>query len=138
MVKVGIINSKIYQHLQHGIQVSSYTINRICALLQCQSGDIMEWVPDGANRRSLPVKKNRPVKDIYIIYIGRDTYSHGFLPSAPCACALSPSGGSGCAYAMYCIVCRLRAAAPILRDAHCTMYNVCYAMDDVQRMMYII
>ena len=35
MVKAGIINSKIYQHLQHDVQVSSYTIDRICALLQC-------------------------------------------------------------------------------------------------------
>lgn len=46
VVKAGIINSKTYQHLQHGEQVSSYTIDRICALLQCQPGDIMEWVPD--------------------------------------------------------------------------------------------
>ena len=46
VVNAGIINSKTYQNLQHGVQVSSYTIDRICALLQCQPGDIMEWVPD--------------------------------------------------------------------------------------------
>ena len=42
MVKAGIINSKIYQHLQHCVQVSSYTIERICALLQYQPGGVTE------------------------------------------------------------------------------------------------
>ena len=47
LVKAGIINSKTHQHLQHSGQVSPYTIDRICALLQCQPGDIMEWAADG-------------------------------------------------------------------------------------------
>ena len=46
LVNAGIINSKTYKHLQHSEQVSSYTIDRICALLQCQLGNVTEWAPD--------------------------------------------------------------------------------------------
>ena len=69
--------------------VSTKPLDRICALLQYQPGDIMEWTPDEDEPtfgKTDPVKRNKPIKDIYIIYIGRGRVVPGFFPvRAPAA-----------------------------------------------------
>ena len=39
-------NSKVVDRLVKGTHVNTSTIERLCALLDCQPGDIMEYVPD--------------------------------------------------------------------------------------------
>lgn len=40
------INPKVVDALWKGKNVNMSTINDICALLNCQPGDIIEWIPD--------------------------------------------------------------------------------------------
>ena len=39
-------NSKVVDRLVKESHVNTSTIERLCALLECQPGDIMEYVPD--------------------------------------------------------------------------------------------
>lgn len=74
-----------YRRIPLTVFVHCYNVNPAVLRNECRMK---------TNQRSRPVKKNRPVKDIYIIYIGRARIvPRLFLPSAPCACALSPSEG---------------------------------------------
>lgn len=41
-----LIGQSYLTQLRHGELVSWKTINTICTLLQCQPGDILEYVPD--------------------------------------------------------------------------------------------
>lgn len=40
------VHPRTFQKLQNGELIRSDTINQLCALLNCQPGDIMEYVPD--------------------------------------------------------------------------------------------
>ena len=40
------VNSTILDKALNGGNVDTKTINKLCALLDCQPGDIMEYVPD--------------------------------------------------------------------------------------------
>ena len=42
------IGQSYLQQLRHGELVSWKTIDTLCRLLECQPGDIVEYVPDGA------------------------------------------------------------------------------------------
>ena len=42
LTRKGIINNKTYQSLYYNEAVSTKTVDRICALLQCKSSDIVE------------------------------------------------------------------------------------------------
>lgn len=44
--KEKLISRDQMQKIRHGEQVSIYTINRICQVLSCQPGDIIEYLPD--------------------------------------------------------------------------------------------
>lgn len=44
--KEKLIGQATLQQLRNGELVSWATINKICELLDCQPGDIMEYVPD--------------------------------------------------------------------------------------------
>ncbi|MCL2367246.1 MAG: helix-turn-helix domain-containing protein [Oscillospiraceae bacterium] len=41
-----IVGQSILQKLREGGDIDTRTIKRFCALLDCQPGDIMEYVPD--------------------------------------------------------------------------------------------
>ena len=41
-----LIGQSYLQQIRHGELVSWKTIDTICALLDCQPGDLMEYVPD--------------------------------------------------------------------------------------------
>lgn len=40
------INPKVVQALSNGANVNMSTINQLCRLLECQPGDILEYIPD--------------------------------------------------------------------------------------------
>ena len=40
------INPKVVNALKNNQNVNTSTIDKLCILLHCQPGDIMEWVPD--------------------------------------------------------------------------------------------
>jgi len=39
-------NSKVVDRLVKGTHVNTATIEKLCTLLDCQPGDIMEYIPD--------------------------------------------------------------------------------------------
>ena len=41
----GFSPSFIYK-IEHGEHISTKNIDKLCAMLQCQPGDFMEWIPD--------------------------------------------------------------------------------------------
>lgn len=41
-----IMGQALYQKLRTGGDIDTRTINKLCALLDCQPGDLMEYVPD--------------------------------------------------------------------------------------------
>lgn len=41
-----IMGQALYQKLRIGGDIDTRTINKLCALLDCQPGDLMEYVPD--------------------------------------------------------------------------------------------
>ena len=45
------VNASILDKALNGGNVDTKTINKFCALLACQPGDIMEYVPDGEAER---------------------------------------------------------------------------------------
>lgn len=45
-----IFGQATMQQMRSGEIVSINAINKLCALLQCQVGDILEYVPDEPNR----------------------------------------------------------------------------------------
>ena len=112
-----------YRRIPLTVLVHCYNINPAMLRNECRMK---------TNQRSRPVKKNKPVKDIYIIYIGRSARI------VPRLFAVRPARQSGIAqlmgYDQPCIYWKRYA----LRDAHCVIYNVRYAMRDIQRVMYIM
>lgn len=40
------VHPRTFQKLKHGELIRSDTIDTLCALLDCQPGDLMEYVPD--------------------------------------------------------------------------------------------
>lgn len=46
--KENIMSQSAYYGIRHGrpVQLTMSTIDRLCALLDCQPGDLVEWVPD--------------------------------------------------------------------------------------------
>ena len=46
--RYGLPRSQIYR-LHHECWISTRTINRLCAILNCQPSDIMEYYPDSSN-----------------------------------------------------------------------------------------
>lgn len=40
------VHPRTFQKLQNGELIRSDTINQLCKLLNCQPGDIMEYLPD--------------------------------------------------------------------------------------------
>lgn len=51
--KENIISQSALTALQHGGNVTAETINKLCAALECQPGDIMEYVQDPPNPSDL-------------------------------------------------------------------------------------
>lgn len=50
----GLFNESSVQRMRHGLMVQSFDVlERICRILECQPGDIMEYVPD-ENAPELP------------------------------------------------------------------------------------
>ena len=45
-LRKGGVNASILDKALSGGNVDTKTINKLCALLKCQPGDIMEYVPD--------------------------------------------------------------------------------------------
>lgn len=43
------INPKVVNALKNNTNVNMSTINQLCKLLNCQPGDILEYVPDNIN-----------------------------------------------------------------------------------------
>ena len=46
--RYGISRSRLYR-MHHGCFVSTRTFNKLCAILNCQPSDIMEYYPDSSN-----------------------------------------------------------------------------------------
>ena len=46
-----LIGQSMLQKLRNGGDIDTRTIKKFCVLLQCQPGDIMEYVPDEALER---------------------------------------------------------------------------------------
>ena len=44
--KENIIGQASYKKIKEGGQIDTRTIAKLCAYLQCQPGDILEYVPD--------------------------------------------------------------------------------------------
>ena len=47
--KENIIGQATYRKIKNGGDIDTRTINKLCAFLQCQVGDILEYVPDEPN-----------------------------------------------------------------------------------------
>ena len=43
-----LINESALQYIRQGKPVGPVPLDTLCRLLDCQPGDIMEWVPDAA------------------------------------------------------------------------------------------
>lgn len=41
-----LLNESALQYLREGKPVGIKAIDKLCSLLHCQPGDLMEWVPD--------------------------------------------------------------------------------------------
>ena len=48
--KEKLIGESVLQQIREGIPVSWTNISRICQLLSCQPGDILEYIPDTEER----------------------------------------------------------------------------------------
>ena len=46
MKKDNIIGQATFKKIKDGGDIDTRTISKLCALLECQPGDIMEYVPD--------------------------------------------------------------------------------------------
>lgn len=46
ILKTGLINSTAMQKLRRGEMIAWEQLNRICNVLRCQPGDIIEHIPD--------------------------------------------------------------------------------------------
>jgi len=46
MKKDNIIGQATFKKIKEGGDIDTRTISKLCALLDCQPGDIMEYVPD--------------------------------------------------------------------------------------------
>ena len=44
--KNGIMGQATWRSIQDGGHIDTRTINALCALLNCQPGDILEYIPD--------------------------------------------------------------------------------------------
>ena len=51
MKKDNIIGQATFKKIKEGGDIDTRTISKLCALLDCQPGDIMEYVPDEKNRK---------------------------------------------------------------------------------------
>lgn len=49
--KDGIMSESTIQALRQGDHVTTKTIDAICTLLNCQPGDIMEYIPDNKEEK---------------------------------------------------------------------------------------
>lgn len=43
-----IVIGQTYSNLVKGESLTINTVDKLCAYLQCQPGDILEWIPDSA------------------------------------------------------------------------------------------
>lgn len=48
------INPKVVQALSNGANVNMSTINQLCRLLDCQPGDLIEYIPDNTDSADEP------------------------------------------------------------------------------------
>lgn len=46
LTKSGIMGSGTIQRINAGLSISTETIDKICALCDCQPGDILKFIPD--------------------------------------------------------------------------------------------
>ena len=46
--KEKLLNESALQYIRRGKPVGPVSLDALCRLLECQPGDIMEWVPDTA------------------------------------------------------------------------------------------
>ena len=46
--KEKLLNESALQYIRQGKPVGPVPLNTLCRLLECQPGDILEWVPDTA------------------------------------------------------------------------------------------
>ncbi len=44
--KENIIPQGVYTKMKHGGHIDTRSINKLCKVLECQPGDLMEYVPD--------------------------------------------------------------------------------------------
>lgn len=44
--KSGVIGQATWKNIHDGKQINTSTLNTLCKLLDCQPGDILEYVPD--------------------------------------------------------------------------------------------
>lgn len=50
--KSGVIGQATWKKIQAGGHIDTRTINALCALLDCQPGDFLEYIPDADTRPS--------------------------------------------------------------------------------------
>ena len=48
-----IVGQSMLQKLREGGDIDTRTIKKFCALLNCQPGDIMEFLPDGGEENNI-------------------------------------------------------------------------------------
>ncbi len=48
--KDNLISQSSLTKMKNGGNIDTKTLERICAVLQCQPGDIMEYIPDDADK----------------------------------------------------------------------------------------
>lgn len=51
--KSGVIGQATWKKIHEGGHIDTRTVNALCALLNCQPGDLMEFIPDGTTETEL-------------------------------------------------------------------------------------
>lgn len=68
------VHPRTFKKLQNGDLVRSDTIDQLCRLLDCQPGDIMEYIPDPGEGQK---DTSQPVRPIGATVYGKLRYAFG-------------------------------------------------------------